>query len=105
LGPLDVWARSLDERLIKYETGVDLDGYVWGVNSHIVYQGMKLLPPSPETDKWSADIGIPFREAVIETNAHNIGLVFSDLVVAAVQTGYTPFVVPDGGPDFKIPFA
>lgn len=103
--PPDTWAVSLDERLIDYETGVDLDGYVWGVNWQVLYPGMKLLPPSPETEKWSAGVGIPFHEAVIETNGHNISLVFSDLVVTTVRPGYTPFVVPDGGPDFKIPLA
>jgi hypothetical protein len=101
----DIWARSLDERLIDYETGVDLDGYVWGVNWQVLYPGLKLLPPSPETERWSASVGIPFHEASIETNGHNISLVFSDLVVTTVQPGYTPFVVPDGGPDFKIPLA
>ncbi len=35
--PPDVWRRSLDERLIDYATGVDLDGYVWGVNWQALY--------------------------------------------------------------------
>ena len=27
----DAYKKSLDDRLIDYRTGVDLDGYVWGV--------------------------------------------------------------------------
>jgi hypothetical protein len=34
---------------------------------------------------------------------HNLSLVFSDLTTQAVEPGRAPFVVPDGGPDFKIP--
>ncbi|MGW0199034.1 YxiG-like protein [Nonomuraea sp. NPDC003201] len=30
--PAGTWPDSLDDRLITCETGVDLDGYVWGVN-------------------------------------------------------------------------
>jgi hypothetical protein len=31
----------------------------------------------------------------------HISLVFADLVVDVVATGYAPFVARDGGPDFK----
>lgn len=46
---------------------------------------------------------MPFHEAVIETNGHNLSLVFSNLIVDVVEPGHAPFVVPNGGPDFKIP--
>ncbi len=36
----------------------------------------------------------PFHEVVIETNGHNLALVFSDLRVDAVSPGTTPFVIP-----------
>jgi hypothetical protein len=48
-------------------------------------------------------LGLPFYEATIETNGHNLSLVFSDLTAQAVEPGRAPFVVPDGGRDFKIP--
>jgi len=32
-----------------------------------------------------------------------VTLVFSDLDVMTVDPGYSPFTVPDGGPDFKMP--
>jgi hypothetical protein len=64
---------------------------------------MKLLPDSAEARRWSRELGLPFHEATIETNGHNLSLVFSDLTMLAVEPGRARFVVPDGGPDFKIP--
>ncbi|MBO0882379.1 MAG: hypothetical protein J2P17_19000 [Mycobacterium sp.] len=100
----ETWQRSLDERLIDYAQGVDLDGYVWGVRWQQLYPGARLMPDSAEAAKWRAALGISFYEAEILTNGHNIGLVFSDLSVQRVEQGHTPFVVPDSGPDGKIPF-
>lgn len=99
----ELWKRSLDERLIDYEQGQDLDGYVWGVRWQALYPGMKLLHGSAEAARWSHELGIPFHEAAIETNGHNFSLVFSDLAVSTVDVGYAPYVVRGGGPDFKIP--
>jgi hypothetical protein len=45
--PATIWRDSLDDRLITYETGVDLDGYVWGVNWQDLYPGAGLLTDSP----------------------------------------------------------
>lgn len=101
--PPEVWMRSLDERLIDYEQGVDLDGYVWGVKWQVLYPGMKLLRESPDAERWSRLLDLPFHEALIETNGHNISLVFSDLVVDVVDPGYAPFVVTGGEPDVEVP--
>ena len=98
----EVWKRSLDERLVDYEQGRDLDGYVWRVKWQALYPGMKLLPDSADAERWSRALGLPFREAVIETNAHNISLVFSDLAIQTVDPGHAPFVVLDGGPHYHI---
>ena len=99
----EIWNRSLDERLGIYETGRDLDAYVWGVKWQGLYPGMQLVPVSAEAAQWSQALGIPFHEATIETNGHNLSLVFSDLVVALLSPGATPFVVPPNGPNTKIP--
>jgi hypothetical protein len=104
--PRDVWKRSLDERLLDYDSYLaadDLDGYVWGVDWQLLYPGFSLLDQSAEADQWSADLAIPFHEARIETNGHDVSLVFSDLRVDRVAPGHSPFVVPTGGPDAKIP--
>ena len=89
----EIWKRSLDERLVDFERGRDLDGYVWGVKWQELYPGMKLVPDSVDAERWSHDLGIPFHEAAIETNGHNISLVFADLVVDTVDVGHAPFVV------------
>jgi hypothetical protein len=99
-----IWQRSLDERLIGYDKGRDLDGYVWGVKWQALCPGMKLVHGSADAARWTHDLGIPFHEAAIGTNGHNMSFVFSDLTVDTVEAGYAPFVVPSGGPDFKIPF-
>jgi hypothetical protein len=33
----ETWKRSLDERLVDYEQGLDLDGYVWGMKWQMLY--------------------------------------------------------------------
>ena len=99
----EIWKQSLDPRLVDYDQGRDLDGYVWGVKWQALYPGMRLVPDSVDAERWSHDLDLPFYEAVIETNCHNISLVFSDLVVDTVDIGHAPFAVSDGGPDFKIP--
>ncbi|MER6181954.1 hypothetical protein [Streptomyces sp. NPDC001652] len=90
--PAETWRVSLDDRLIDHETGADLDGYVWGVKWHCLYPGAKLLPESDATRRWSNALGIDFHEVHIETNAHNLTLLFSDLQVSEVPVGYAPFV-------------
>lgn len=75
----ETWRISLDDRLIDHETGVDLDGYVWGVKWHRLYPGAKLLPESDATRRWSKTLGIDFHEVLMETNAHNLTLLFSEL--------------------------
>jgi hypothetical protein len=94
--PPDIWSRSLDERLVDYETGRDLDGYVWGVRWQELYPGAKLLTVSGAADAWSARLGMPFHEALIETNAHSLSLTFADLVVDHLEPGHAPFTVTAG---------
>lgn len=98
-----IWNRSLDDRLIDYEAGRDLEGYVWGVAWQTIYPGFRLVSESRDAERWSKALGMPFHEAAVETNGHNLSLVFADLSVETVSPGTVPFVVPEGGPDFKIP--
>ncbi|MFJ2632192.1 hypothetical protein ACIO6U_09585 [Streptomyces sp. NPDC087422] len=87
----DIWRISLDERLIDHEKGVDLDGYVWGVKWHALYPGATVLSESETARRWKQSIGIDFHEVRIETNAHRLTLVFSDLQVSELPVGYAPF--------------
>ncbi|MFZ3475065.1 HalD/BesD family halogenase [Streptomyces sp. 4.24] len=89
---MDTWRDSLDDRLLDPETAdPDLGGYVWGVRFHELY-GAELRPESEATRRWSKAVGIDFREVRIETNAHDLTLLFSDLEVSEVPVGYAPFV-------------
>ncbi len=85
------WTRSLDDRLVHVEQSPELDGYVWGVRWQVLYPGAELLPGTEETEAWSTRLGIPFHEAVIKANGHNLSIVFSDLSVDRVKPGYSPF--------------
>jgi hypothetical protein len=90
-----LWSRSLDERLVDHNQGVDRNGYVWGVKWQNLYPGMRLVEESADAQRWSRDLDLSFHEATIETNGHDISLVFADLMVDVVDTGCAPFVVPD----------
>ncbi|MEQ7010410.1 hypothetical protein ABN028_29955 [Actinopolymorpha sp. B17G11] len=102
----DVWPRSLGDEFTEYDEWLrsgEPEGYVWGVKWQCLYPGMQLMPESDETRDWSALLGLPFREVLIETNGHNITLIFADLRVSVVEPGAAPFVVAQSGPDGKIP--
>ncbi|GAA0411545.1 hypothetical protein GCM10009530_75080 [Microbispora corallina] len=90
-----VWQKSLDDRLIDYESSVALDGFVWGVKGHVLYPGATVVADSKLADAWAAAIGIEFHEVRIETNAHDLTLIFSGLDVSELPPGYIPFSVPD----------
>jgi hypothetical protein len=91
--PPGVWRRSLDERLIDYEQGKNLDGYVWGLKWHLLDPGGHVVVDSPSARRWSDALGIDFYEIHIETNAHNMRLVAADLRVSKLEVGHAPFIV------------
>jgi len=88
-----IWAKSLDDRLIDYASGVDLDGYVWGVKWQLLYPGFELVADSQVAAHWATELGIPFHEVRVATNGHNLTLVFSDLRVEPAPHDYVPFRV------------
>lgn len=79
------YRNSLDERLIDYETGKDLDGFVWGVNWSQLYPGWEIITPSKKASEWTERIGIDFHEVSIQSNSFNITLIFSELVVTKLS--------------------
>lgn len=95
----DVWRRSLDDRLIDYRNGVDLDGYVWGVQWQEIYPGMRLVQESAAAAEWSERIGVPMYEVHAELNAHEIRLVCSGLEVRELESGWTPYMAGDATVD------
>ncbi|MEU4833856.1 hypothetical protein [Streptosporangium sp. NPDC023615] len=94
--PAGVWRASLDDRLITHGTGADLDGYVWGVNWQCLYPGMTLVTDSPAAREWAAAVGIDFHEVRIQTNAHDLTLIFSDLLIEEIPSEWH-------GPDYMFP--
>lgn len=98
---VETWRASLDDRLIDYDTGKNLDGYVWGVKWQELYPGGRVVPEPTRARRWSEAFGLPFHEVRIEANGHNMGLIFSDLDVTELEPGYAPFVV--GREDHYVP--
>ncbi|MEV0954031.1 hypothetical protein [Promicromonospora sp. NPDC050249] len=102
----DTWAVSLGDEFTDYsqwERAGEPDGYVWGVRWHLLYPGIRLLPESTEARRWSSELGAPFHTARVETNAHVIELVFSDLRIDRITPGHAVLVIDETGPDGKIP--
>ena len=92
-----IWSESLDERLTDLEAfnASDLAGYVWGVKWQGLYPGGKIIEESEKAQAWTEAVGVDFHEVVFETNGHNLRLVFSDLEVSEVRSGYSPYTVED----------
>jgi hypothetical protein len=89
----EIWARSLDDRLIDFETAHEVDGYPWGSKWQIIYPGGTVIADSERARTWSVALGVDFHEVRLGLNAHDLTLVFSDLEITEVAPGYAPFVV------------
>ena len=86
----DVWATSWDNVFTDYgawERAGCPDGYVWGVNDMAAYPGARHVPDSPRAAEWSRRLARPMHEVRIETNAHDIELVFHGLDVQRTARG------------------
>ena len=68
-----------------------------------MYPGSRVLADSERAKRWSRALGRQFHEVRIETNGHDLNLVFAELRASVVAPGYAPFVVGDTGPDLKVP--
>lgn len=62
----------------------------------MLYPGATLVTDSPTAQSWAAAIGIDFHEVRIETNAHDLTLIFSGLWIEELPT-------ESQGPDHKFP--
>jgi hypothetical protein len=49
--------------------------------------GMSPVRQSPEADKWSRKLGLPFHEAIIACNGRDVALIVSDLVTTIIVAG------------------
>jgi hypothetical protein len=91
--PPALWARSWDDELVHPDPDRVYDAFVWGVEWQPLYPTFDLVEQSAEAARWSAALGREFHELELESNAHRVRLVFSELRVRPVEVGYTPFVV------------
>ncbi|PPK67355.1 hypothetical protein V5P93_005613 [Actinokineospora auranticolor] len=92
----ELWSRSLDDAFTTEDLdNAPDDGFVWGVRWQEMHPGLKLVANSARAEYWRVRIGIPFHEAVVESNTQVITLVFADLVVDPVAGGHTPFTIRD----------
>jgi hypothetical protein len=85
-----VWKQSWDDVFTNeesYEKAGRPDGYFWGINYTTAYPGAKLLTDSIGAQDWSLRLGKQMWEVRIETNAHNIELIFHDLRISEVLAG------------------
>ncbi|MEZ5179019.1 MAG: hypothetical protein R2746_12320 [Acidimicrobiales bacterium] len=89
----EIWRRSLDDRLIDYDRSVDLDGYVWGVKWQRLYPRHAWSQSRPQR-RLGPKRRVAFHEVTIETNGHDLSLVFADLEVwTDVPAGHVPFAI------------
>jgi hypothetical protein len=78
----DAWRESWDDLFIDYarwdQAGAPA-GFVWGANWSMAYPGPTYVEGSTLAKEWSARFDHPMHEAVIETEAFKLQLVFHDL--------------------------
>ncbi|HEV2170037.1 MAG TPA: hypothetical protein VGR40_03765, partial [Candidatus Binatus sp.] len=82
------WFKSWDNVFTDYaswERAGAPDGYVWGVCYSIAYPGAKYVEDSELASEWSRRLGQQMHEVRIETNGHDIGLIFHDLDVRELK--------------------
>ena len=76
----EVWRVSWADLFTDYgawERAGTPDGYVWGVCYSEAYPGLTYIADSRLAREWSARFGYPMHEVQIETNGHNLTIVFS----------------------------
>jgi hypothetical protein len=79
-----IWRKSWDNVFIDYEAwqkAGEPDGYVWGVCYSDATPGLRYLEGSKAVQDWSRRLGKEMHEILIETNGHNIRLVFHDVII------------------------
>jgi hypothetical protein len=74
----DTWQRSCDDRPL--------------------YPEFRVVADSARARAWSEALGTDFHEVHMESNAHDVTLVFADLTVTEVDVGYAPFVITEDEP-------
>jgi hypothetical protein len=85
-----LWRESWDDIYIDHaawERAGAPSGYVWGVYYLLAYPGATYVENSELASDWSRKLGKQMHEVRIETNGHDIGLIFHDLSVRELREG------------------
>ncbi|SNX65456.1 hypothetical protein SAMN06272735_7295 [Streptomyces sp. TLI_55] len=82
-----LWQKSLDDRLIDHATADGLDGWVWGVKWANLERA-QVLPESDAARWWAGELGIDFHAVRIETQVHDLDLVFSELEITELPAAW-----------------
>ncbi|OPG09540.1 hypothetical protein B1R27_05520 [Streptomyces sp. GKU 895] len=82
-----VWQKSLDDRLIDHATADGLDGWVWGVKWANLERA-RVLPESDAARRWADELGIDLHTVRIETQVHDLDLVFSELEITELPASW-----------------
>jgi hypothetical protein len=85
-----VWLESWADIYTNYAAWVRAggpDGYVWGVCYSLAYPGAAYVENSAVAQEWAVRLGKPMHEVLIETNGHNLRLIFHDLSVRELKDG------------------
>ena len=86
----ETWKRSWSEAFTDYQTWLDTgepEGYVWGVNFTNAYPGLSYLADSVAAKYWAERLNKLMHEVFIETDAHNIRLIFHDVEITWTSEG------------------
>lgn len=78
------WKESWDDIFTDYiahQRAGSPEGYVWGLCYSVAYPGATYIEKSASAQDWSRRLGKPMHEVLIETNGHDIDLIFHDLKV------------------------
>ena len=85
------WKVSWPEHFTDYEAWEAAghpEGYVWGVDHSVAYPGASYIEDSPQAREWTQRLGNPTRHISIETNGHNLQLIFHELHITKIAQGH-----------------
>jgi hypothetical protein len=88
--PDEMWHVSWEDHFTNYEAweaAGQPEGYVWGVNYSSAYPGASYSDDSPQAREWTERMGKPMHDISIETNGHNLRLIFHELHITKIAQG------------------
>ena len=86
----EIWHKSWPDSFLEFETWRSAgspEGFAWWVRSSDAYRGFIFKPDSPLAADWTNRLSQPMHELLIETNTHNITLVFNDVHIKKIAKG------------------